>query len=314
VTVATVEGGSTTYVHTDHLGGTTLTTDNTGAVTQTLDYFPYGETRIETGLNDEDAQYTGYKKDSTTGLNYASARYYNPSRGAFISQDPVALALGYSGKLNSIHNVSQAGFLRDPQLLNSYGYARNNPLKYNDPSGEIPILVAVPFVLKAAGAALTAYSAYDAVQQTESNIAEYGVAGGLALTGSGFALDAVIGKLKIVDKAVDGIGGAYKNVKGKIKGNEAHHMPADSVSPISKGEGPAISMDKADHRQTASWGRGLGQNQYRANQSYLIGTGRYMDAFEMDVNDVQSKFGSRYDDAIKQAREQAKKVDKKTKK
>ena len=102
MTVATVEGSTTTYIHTDHLGGTTLTTDSTGAITQTLDYFPYGETRIESGINDEDAQYTGYKKDSTTGLNYASARYYNPVRGAFISQDPVALALGDTGKVGSI--------------------------------------------------------------------------------------------------------------------------------------------------------------------------------------------------------------------
>lgn len=72
-------------------------TDHTGTITQTLDYLPYGETRIDTGTNNEDSQYTGYKKDSTTGLNYASARYYNPERGAFISQDAASLFLGDAG-------------------------------------------------------------------------------------------------------------------------------------------------------------------------------------------------------------------------
>ena len=146
MTVATVEGATTTYLHTDHLGGTTLTTDSAGAITQTLDYMSYGETRLDIGTNDEDMQYTGYKKDATTGLNYASARYYEPSRGAFISQDPVALALGDAGRLQANHGVSQSALLRDPQLLNAYGYARNNPVKYNDPTGETPAIPAMAVI------------------------------------------------------------------------------------------------------------------------------------------------------------------------
>lgn len=33
---------------------------------------------------------------------------------------------------------------------------------------------------------------------------------------------------------------------------EVHHMPADSTSNLERGDGPAIKMEKEDHRQTAS--------------------------------------------------------------
>ena len=56
VFVASVESNcvvsDTQHVHTDHLGGTTLTTDSAGAITQTLDYFAYGETRLDIGARD----------------------------------------------------------------------------------------------------------------------------------------------------------------------------------------------------------------------------------------------------------------------
>jgi len=48
-------------------------------------------------------------------------------------------------------------------------------------------------------------------------------------------------------------GGSYSDVRG-TPGFEAHHMPSDSISPLPTSQGPAISMDKDEHRQTASWG------------------------------------------------------------
>jgi RHS repeat-associated protein len=64
-----------------------------------------------------------------TGLEYFGARYYDGSTGRFLSEDPVFLAIGTDqGQLEQI--------LKDPQALNSYAYARNNPLKYIDPDGK----------------------------------------------------------------------------------------------------------------------------------------------------------------------------------
>ena len=45
----------TKYSHPDHLGSTNVVTDDTGAVVQTLDYYPYGATRI----NSTSGNYSG---------------------------------------------------------------------------------------------------------------------------------------------------------------------------------------------------------------------------------------------------------------
>ncbi len=53
------------------------------------------------------------------------ARYYNPSIGRFLSQDP------------AFWNVSMLPVqLADPQSWNSYSYARNNPIVLKDPDGQ----------------------------------------------------------------------------------------------------------------------------------------------------------------------------------
>lgn len=99
---------------------------------------------------------------------------------------------------------------------------------------------------------------------------------------------------KIIQK-----GGAWKDVHG-MEGYEAHHMPADSVSPHSHGSGPTIAMLKEDHKLTASWGRSREANSYRQAQAKLIKEGKFMEAVQMDIIDIRSKFGSKYDPAIKQ--------------
>lgn len=127
--IATIEGNgvatSTYYVHTDHLGGSSVLTDESGDVVQLLDYYPFGGTRIDekTGSYDNRKKFTGKELDDETGLYYFGSRYQNPNIGKFVSQDPA-----------SRDNSEQ--FLEDPQQFNYYSYARNNPIKYTDPTGE----------------------------------------------------------------------------------------------------------------------------------------------------------------------------------
>ena len=104
------------YLHTDHLGSTTLTTDPSGAVTARQLYEPYGAVRWSTGTLPTDYTYTGQRAD-TTGLMYYHARYYHPALARFVSADTV---------------VPEPG---NPQDLNRYYYVRNSPLRYRDPSG-----------------------------------------------------------------------------------------------------------------------------------------------------------------------------------
>ena len=51
------------------------------------------------------------------------ARYYDSGKGAFLSEDPVFLG-------EPKHQV-----LTDPQSLNSYSYANDNPVTKSDPTG-----------------------------------------------------------------------------------------------------------------------------------------------------------------------------------
>ncbi len=62
-------------------------------------------------------RFTGKPVSQTTGLYYYGARWYDPSIGRFISQDPVM------------------GQVSDPQGMNTYAYVRNSPTVNTDPSG-----------------------------------------------------------------------------------------------------------------------------------------------------------------------------------
>jgi RHS repeat-associated protein len=109
-----------TYHHSDHLGSTSIDTDEDGAVLQLVDYYPYGGTRLDeqAGTDDNPYMYNGKELDEDTGLYYYGARYYNAEVARFTSQDP------------------WGGDVKDPQSLNKYAYVQNNPLKYVDPTGE----------------------------------------------------------------------------------------------------------------------------------------------------------------------------------
>ncbi len=95
-------------------------------------------------------------------------------------------------------------------------------------------------------------------------------------------------------------GGSYKDVKKNSDGNkdEVHHMPADSSSNIERGDGPAIKMEKEDHRKTASCGNSKEAREYRAEQEKLINEGKFREALQMDIDDIKDKFGDKYNDAI----------------
>lgn len=114
--VAMRQGDVVYYLHGDHLGSTTLTTDQTGAVVAEQRYLPYGELRWTGGALPTDFTFTGQRSEAFGLLDY-NARYYDPLLGRFVSADTV---------------VPDP---KNPQDWNRYTYAANNPLKYVDPDG-----------------------------------------------------------------------------------------------------------------------------------------------------------------------------------
>ncbi len=114
----------------DHLGGTNLLLDHTGAVLDEQTYYPYGEVRTSQQSGQVYYGFTDKELDAS-GLHYYGGRYYDAFSGRFISVDPVVWE--YVG--NPQQNEGFTDYLTHPQMVNTYSYATNNPLKYIDPDG-----------------------------------------------------------------------------------------------------------------------------------------------------------------------------------
>jgi RHS repeat-associated protein len=113
------EPDTLTYILSDHLGSTSLTTDATGNLLSEMRYTPWGEVRYDSGNTPTKYQYTGqfsYAQDF--GLLFYNARWYDPYLNHFTQPDSIVPT--------SVQGV---------QAWDRYAYANNNPLKYNDPSG-----------------------------------------------------------------------------------------------------------------------------------------------------------------------------------
>ncbi|MDX2044880.1 MAG: RHS repeat-associated core domain-containing protein, partial [Acidobacteriota bacterium] len=112
------------WLHTNHLGNSRAMTDGSGNLTYKGHFDPYGATLTEwsgsgnTNLNSK--KFTGYERDSATGLDYAQARMYNSSRGRFMTPDPIGL---------------EGADQKRPRSLNRYSYVEGDPVNFNDPSG-----------------------------------------------------------------------------------------------------------------------------------------------------------------------------------
>lgn len=81
---------------------------------------------------------------------------------------------------------------------------------------------------------------------------------------------------------------------------DSHHAPAKSVSPLEPDEGPAIQMEKPDHKLTSSYGGTPEAYAYREEIKSLLQQGRWRDAFAMEIKDVRRVAGARYNEAIKE--------------
>lgn len=122
--VASSSEAKVSYLTSDHLGSPRINTDANGQVIARHDYQPFGEeiARTSYGADTVRKKFTAYERDNETDLDYAGARYYSSQNGRFITVDPLMAS--------AVITVTQS--------WNRYTYALNNPLKYVDPSGELP--------------------------------------------------------------------------------------------------------------------------------------------------------------------------------
>jgi RHS repeat-associated protein len=113
-----VVGGATSSLLTDALGSTIALGDANGAVQTSYTYEPFGAVTSSGATSTNSYQFTGRENDGSTGLYFYRARYYNPTFGRFISEDPLAFPGG-----------------PDPDL---YSYVGTDPVSLGDPFGLDP--------------------------------------------------------------------------------------------------------------------------------------------------------------------------------
>ncbi|MFF3753715.1 polymorphic toxin-type HINT domain-containing protein [Streptomyces sp. NPDC002018] len=99
-------------------------------------------------------------------------------------------------------------------------------------------------------------------------------------------------------------GGTYGSLKpanqSGLPPQEINHMPQNASTPLGYDRGPAIRMDKVDHRQVWSTGQGsrAEPKAWLMMQRELVGSGRIDEAMQNDINDVTTRFPGKYNNAI----------------
>ena len=116
--IAMRKDGNVSYLISDHLGSTSLVTDESGAVVSEMKYKAWGEVRSASGETATKYTYTGqYSHTDDFGLLFYNARWYDPYINHFTQPDSL------------VPNPS------NPQAWDRYAYVLNNPIRYTDPSG-----------------------------------------------------------------------------------------------------------------------------------------------------------------------------------
>jgi RHS repeat-associated protein len=131
-------GSSVSYLHTDALGSPVARTSQTRSVISRTRYEPYGAT-VAGSAPPQGIGFTGHVNDPDTGLVYMQQRYYDPIAGRFLSVDPVT-------------TDAKTG-----DFFGRYHYANNNPYKFVDPDGRLPVVPAAVAVFATITKALIKY-------------------------------------------------------------------------------------------------------------------------------------------------------------
>ncbi|HZU13383.1 MAG TPA: RHS repeat-associated core domain-containing protein [Chloroflexota bacterium] len=104
--------GEVLYFYQDQPGSTRALLNQSGTTVATFAYFAYGTLKSSTGTTTTPFGFAGQYTDSEWGLLYLRNRYYDPGTDQFLTVDPLS-----------------------SQTQQPYGYAGDNPVNWDDPSG-----------------------------------------------------------------------------------------------------------------------------------------------------------------------------------
>jgi RHS repeat-associated protein len=112
--LAMLRSSTTSYYQADGLGSLTSLSNTSGALANTYPYDSFGNIIATTGSLTNSFRHTGREFDTETSLYYYRARYYDPTQGRFLTEDPASFLSGG---------------------INFYDYVENSPLGFKDPNG-----------------------------------------------------------------------------------------------------------------------------------------------------------------------------------
>jgi RHS repeat-associated protein len=111
--LAMLRGGVTSFYNPDALGSITSLSNSAGALAQTYTFDSFGKLTGSSGSLTNPFQYVSRELDTESSLYYMRARYFDPTTGRFLSEDPI----GFNGGNNF------------------YSYVDNDPADQSDPFG-----------------------------------------------------------------------------------------------------------------------------------------------------------------------------------
>lgn len=160
------------YVMTDHLGSWNKVMDEGKNIVQQTHFDPWGNRMSYTAWNTPQTQisfpfdrgFTGHEHYDRFKIINANARLYDPVIGRFFSPDPFVQVPDFS------------------QSFNRYSYCLNNPVMYNDPTGEVFVIDDI-IAAAAIGAIINGFT--QIVAGNVNNVGDFFVAAGIgALSGA----------------------------------------------------------------------------------------------------------------------------------
>jgi RHS repeat-associated protein len=114
--LSAIRSGTVSYYQQDGLGSVSSLSNSSGTLANTYTYDSFGNVTSSTGTLVNPLRYTAREFDLETGIYEYRMRYYDPSIGRFISEDPI----GFKGGVDF------------------YAYVNNRPINLADPTGLKP--------------------------------------------------------------------------------------------------------------------------------------------------------------------------------
>lgn len=252
----TDSGGTRTFL-TDALGSTVALADANGVVQTNYTYEPFGKTSVSGAASSNAQQFTGRENDGD-GLYFYRARYYHPTFGRFVSEDPIGFAGGD---------------------WNLYAYVGDSPTNATDPSGRIVIAPIVGACALGAAASVLTDLALNFLGGRKNDLgdllgsAAVGCVAGVVGLGVGKWLAKGFGALS---RAAEFGIKPYAALKAALRGTglEAHHIIEKRFAAllgVDETQMLSVAVTRAEHDAfTAAWrseiGYGAGTHNATAEQ------------------------------------------------